>query len=109
MGREYTAHCGQERQWCQTGVSGETWVWLVLKALLALKTRAQCNSNNHLTGGSARPRPVTPRHHRPHTLGGRAATGDLDITGARRRGNKSPHAGFRRAGVAFHTRGMKEG
>ena len=31
-------------------------VWLVLWILPALKTRAQCNSNNHLTGGSARPR-----------------------------------------------------
>ena len=30
-------------------------VWLVLWILPALKTRAQCNSNNHLTGGSARP------------------------------------------------------
>ena len=29
-------------------------VWLVLWILPALKTRAQCTSNNHLTGGSAR-------------------------------------------------------
>ena len=27
-------------------------VWLVLWILPALKTRAQCNSNNHLTGGT---------------------------------------------------------
>ena len=32
-------------------------VWLVLCTLPALRTRAQCNSDNHLTGGSARPRP----------------------------------------------------
>ena len=37
-----------------------------------LLTRAQYNSNNHLMGGSAWPRPVTPCQHRPHALGGRA-------------------------------------
>ena len=30
-------------------------VWLILWTLPALRTRAQFNSNNHLTGGSARP------------------------------------------------------
>ena len=32
--------------------------WLVLWILPVLKTRAQYNSNNHLTGASVRPRPV---------------------------------------------------
>ena len=52
-------------------------VWLDLWILPALKTRAQYKSNNHLTGGSARPRPVTPCHDRPHATGGSAAKGNL--------------------------------
>ena len=36
------------------------YVWLVLLILPALKTLAQYKSNNHLTGGSTRPRPGSP-------------------------------------------------
>ena len=58
-----------------------THVWLVPWILPALKTRAQYKSNNHLTGGSARPNYQVKTTHILHTVDKKSSDAKLGFLG----------------------------
>ena len=75
----YTAHCGQERLWCQTGVSGETWVRTLVQPIRQRRRRQRAPTRirtadrkicgwvrYHSTGGGCDTNILTPPpHHTP--------------------------------------------